>query len=66
MLTPRQKQKARDIIARECDASILREFPAQWLNHTLEAIVKAAQQGDRTARKAKKLLTDGRFKKPRA
>jgi hypothetical protein len=64
--TARDKQVARDIIARECEATILREFPAQWLNHTLEAIVKAARQGDRTAQKAKKLLNDGRFKKPRA
>ena len=66
MATPPNQEKARDIIARECEAGILREFPSQWLDETLQAIVDAARKGDRTARKAKKLLIDRRFKKPRA
>jgi len=57
---------SRDIIARECEASVLREFPSQWLDQPLEAIIEAARKGDLTARKAKKLLTDRRFKKPGA
>jgi hypothetical protein len=64
--TPRDQEKARDIISRECEASILRRFPSQWLDETLGAIADAARKGDRDARTAKKLLTDGRFKKPRA
>ncbi|MCI0378624.1 MAG: hypothetical protein L0215_13525 [Gemmataceae bacterium] len=63
MADPRDKQKARDIIAKECEAGVLREFPAQWLDQTSEAISKAAKQGDRAAQKAKKLLSDKRFKK---
>jgi hypothetical protein len=66
MATARDQQKARDIISRECEATILREFPSQWLDQTLESIIDAAKQGDRTAQKAKKLLVDRRFKKPRA
>jgi hypothetical protein len=61
--TPREKKTAREVIAEECAASILREFPSQWLDETLEAIAKAAQAGDKSAQKAKKLLTDQRFKK---
>ncbi len=66
MANPPDQETARDIIARECEAGILREFPSQWLDQPLAAIVDAARQGDATARNAKKLLTDRRFKKPRA
>jgi hypothetical protein len=51
------------VIAEECEASINREFPAQWLDKTLDEIVQAARKRDRSARKALKLLTDHRFKK---
>lgn len=63
MASQRDKQKAGDIIAKECEAGILREFPSQWLDQSLEAINRAAKLGDRTAQKAKKLLNDQRFKK---
>ena len=63
MPTPRDQEKARDIIAQECEAGILREFPSQWLDQTLDAINQAAKQGSRSAQKAKKLLNDQRFKK---
>ena len=62
-MAAREQQKARDIIARECDAGILREFPSQFLDRTVEEINQAARGGDRLARKAKKLLNDLRFKK---
>jgi hypothetical protein len=55
--------KAIDIIGQECQGRILREFPSQWLNRTLEEILEAAKQGDRSAQKASKLLQSGRFKK---
>jgi len=55
--------KAIDIISQECQGRILREFPSQWLNRTLEEILEAAKQGDRSAQKASKLLQSGRFKK---
>jgi len=60
---PRETQKARDIIAQECEAGVLRVFPSQWLDHTLEQIKQAAAKGDKSARTAKKLLGDQRFKK---
>ena len=59
----REQKTAASIIAEECDASILREFPSQWYQRTLDDIRQAGKQGDRTARKALKLLNDHRFKK---
>ena len=63
MAVDRLQMKATDIIAQECQGSILREFPSQWLHRTLEEILEAANQGDRSARKASKLLQSRRFKK---
>jgi phage gp29-like protein len=63
MAVDRLRLKASEIIAQECRGSILREFPAQWLPHTLAEILEAARRGDRSARKAAKLLQGGRFKK---
>jgi hypothetical protein len=54
---------ARAIIARRCKSSILRVFPGQWLDSTLDEIRAAAAGGDRSARTALKLLTDQRFRK---
>jgi hypothetical protein len=59
----RLKRKARDIIGEECKGIILREFPSQWLDSTLEEIGEAAKKGERSARKAWKLLGSRRFKK---
>jgi hypothetical protein len=50
-------------ITRNCRGGIGREFPSQFYNQTLEQIRRAAQSGDRAARKAWKLLNDKRFEK---
>jgi hypothetical protein len=63
MAKDRSQKKASDIIAEECQGSIHREFPSQWLDKTLEDITKAAKQGDASAQKALKLLNNRRFKK---
>jgi len=63
MAVDRLRMKAIEIIGQECQDRILREFPSQWLPHTLEEILEAAKQGDRSAQKAWKLLQGGRFKK---
>ncbi|SMG45164.1 hypothetical protein [Paraburkholderia susongensis] len=52
-----------DIISAECKGSVLREFPGQYLDSTLNDIQNDAQDGVKDARKALKLLNDGRFKK---
>lgn len=52
-----------DIISAECKGSLLRVFPGQYLNSTLNDIQSDAQDGVKEARKALKLLNDGRFKK---
>ncbi len=52
-----------DILSSECKDSVLREFPGQYLNSTLNDIQSDAQDGVKDARKALKLLNDGRFKK---
>jgi len=43
--------------------SIRREFPRGWLNRRWSELERAACAGDKKARKARKLLTDGRFDK---
>lgn len=43
--------------------SIRREFPSEWLNRRWSELERAARAGDKKARKARKLLTDGRFDK---
>jgi hypothetical protein len=63
MAVDRLRMRAIDIISQECRGSIMREFPSQWLNRTLEEILDAAKAGDRSAQKASKLLQSGRFKK---
>ena len=52
-----------DILSAECKGSVLREFPSQYLNSTLNEIQGDAQSGMKDARKALKLLNDNRFKK---
>ncbi|MED0670110.1 hypothetical protein P4S95_07725 [Aneurinibacillus aneurinilyticus] len=54
---------ARDIIAKKKKGSILREFPSEYLDKTLNEIEKDAKKGVPNAKKAKKLLTDKRFDK---
>ena len=59
----RLRSRATDIIAKECKGSINREFPEQLRQKTLEEIFELAKKGDESARTAKKLLSDLRFKK---
>ena len=43
--------------------SIWREFPREWAKRRWSELEHAARAGDKKARKARKLLTDGRFDK---
>jgi RHS repeat-associated protein len=54
---------AQDIIANDRKGSINREFPDEYRNETLRDIENAAKKGKQAAKKALKLLRDGRFKK---
>ncbi|WP_284120114.1 hypothetical protein [Streptococcus canis] len=54
---------ANDIISNRRKAGVRREFPDEYLNKTLKEIKKEADAGNARAKKAKKLLQDGRFKK---
>ncbi|PVD49297.1 hypothetical protein DC498_25735 [Terrimonas sp.] len=54
---------AQDIISKDRKGSINSEFPDQYRDKTLGQIEKAAKQGQEGAKKALKLLKDGRFKK---
>jgi hypothetical protein len=55
--------RAEDIIALFKQAIIRRQFPAQFLSTTFEAIQAAARARVPGAQKAWKLLVDGRFDK---
>lgn len=54
---------ADEIISKLRKASIRREFPKEYLNKKWKDIKNVADKGNAVARKAKKLLQDGRFKK---
>jgi RHS repeat-associated protein len=62
-LLRRLRTSADDLISQECKGSIRKEFPSEYLTKTLEQILKDAKKGVDGAKKAKKLLTDKRFKK---
>lgn len=62
-LIDKMKTKAVDWIAKNKKGSINKEFPSEWGNKTLEEIRKAAQNGEKNAKKAWKLLNDNRFNK---
>ena len=55
---------AAQIIAAERKGSIMREFPRQFLQMRYKDILELARKGSAEARRALKLLNDGRFKKP--
>ncbi len=57
------KRTARQIISDEKNGTINQRFPGQWENRTFDEIDTAANNGDRDAITARKLLTDNRFKK---
>lgn len=54
---------ADEIISKFRKVRIRREFPSEFLYKTIEEIMNAASRGNANARKALKLLRDGRFKK---
>lgn len=54
---------AREWIAEKCKGSVLREFPEEYLDWTLDQIKAEAQKGNKKAKKAWKLLNDKRFRK---
>lgn len=61
-------QTAQEIIAKTRLGSIMREFPEEFLDNTISEIEKLAKNQNnsdlaRKAKKALKLLKDGRFKK---
>ena len=58
-----EDQTCQDFIAANCRASILRIFPGQFLHVPLDDVFRAADEGDAEARRAKKLLTQERFRK---
>jgi hypothetical protein len=43
--------------------AIRREFPSEWINRRWRELERTARDGNKKARKAKKLLTDRRFNK---
>jgi hypothetical protein len=59
----RQRLTADDAISRYKQASVRRQFPAQFIRSTLEEIENAARAGQKPARIALKLLFDRRFDK---
>ena len=56
-------ETADQYISKNRKGTIRREFPTEYLDKTLNEIEKDAKAGNAAAKKAKKLLTDGRFKK---
>lgn len=58
-----KEKTAQDIIAESRKGGINREFPGEYNNHTLQEIEREAKSGVSAAKKALKLLRDGRFKK---
>lgn len=51
------------IISNELRGGVRGRFPSELLNKTLKEIYDGARSGDKACQTAKKLLTDGRFKK---
>ena len=56
-------QTAQDFISEICKGLILKEFPGQFLNMSIDETKNIARTGDASARKACKLLNDNRFRK---
>jgi RHS repeat-associated protein len=54
---------AQDVISKDRQGGVSKVFPGQYLHKTLAEIQKDANAGNQAARKALKLLKDGRFKK---
>jgi hypothetical protein len=56
-------QTCRQFIAQNCKASVLRVFPAEFLDLPVDDVLEAAKAGSRAAQSARKLLFDTRFRK---
>ncbi|MFM0557189.1 RHS repeat-associated core domain-containing protein, partial [Paraburkholderia sediminicola] len=54
---------ADEVISSQCQASVRRVFPGQYLGMTLDEIKALSRNGDRDAKTAWKLLNDSRFRK---
>ena len=52
-----------EFIAKDRKGSIKGEFPGEFLNVRLREVLEKAKEGERAAKKAKKLLLDERFAK---
>ena len=58
-----QEMKCSAYITDNCKGSILREFPSEYLDVSVDQMLSDAKAGIRAARKAKKLLFENRFQK---
>ena len=56
-------RSVQDYVADNCKGSIYQVLPGQFLDMTLADVLKLATSGDAAARRCKKLLSSGRFKK---
>lgn len=63
LVESRMVEIARNYIAKYKKSSILRVFPGEWLDRTLDAIYKAAALGVKSAQTARKLLTSNEYNK---
>jgi hypothetical protein len=55
--------KCSSFIAEKCKGTIMREFPSEYLDLSVDQLLKDAQSGVQAAVKGKKLLFDNRFRK---
>jgi hypothetical protein len=58
-----QEMKCSAFITENCTGSILREFPSEYLDLSVDQVLNDANAGIAAARKAKKLLFNNRFRK---
>jgi hypothetical protein len=58
-----QDMKCSAFTTQNCKGSILREFPGEYLDLSVDQLLKDAQGGVQAAIKGKKLLFDNRFRK---
>jgi RHS repeat-associated protein len=59
----RLKTKGGDLLAKEIKGSVKSEFPGEMKNKTLAEIIKMANEGNKRAQIAKKLLQSNKYKK---
>lgn len=52
-----------NFMSEKCDGDIKAVMPGQFLDMTIGDVLKLADQGDAMARRCKKLLNRGRFRK---